>query len=124
MRKLTRLIYNVAFLAFLLLSHFVKRVVQFFALLSLKLQAIRFRVSKSNLRRRQQDEYRRLNDRLLKAELSKYKQSMESQKFYMLAGMIDHSFNKNDLKRLSVFYEVLFETPKHKVLEELNNLLN
>ena len=134
MRTVIRVIYDIAFIIALLIGHLFKGIVYVLSLLGLKLQEVSFGVSKANLKRRQQDEFRRINDRhtkihlkeladLLETELSKYQQDIDSQKFYRLKGLIKKSLDKGDLKKLTIFYTILFETPKNKVLTELYKLL-
>jgi hypothetical protein len=115
-----RLIYNTISIFTLLISYLFKGITYVISMLGLRFQEINFRISKANLKRRQNGEFKRVNDKhtkmhlqelvdLLQTELSNYKQDIDSQNFYKLEGMITRSFNKGDLSGLTMFHTILFE---------------
>jgi ferredoxin-fold anticodon binding domain-containing protein len=132
MKILTRIISDVFFTFALLINHLLKAIIYLVSLLNLKLQKIFFGVSKANLKRKQQAEFRRVSDRntrihlkeladLLEAELNKYQQKLESQKFYKLKTIIAKSLDRGDLDTLTSLHKILFDLPNEDVLRGLSS---
>jgi hypothetical protein len=132
MRILIRIVYDAFFAFSLLVNHFLKSIVYLVSLLNLKLNEMFFGVSKANLKRKQQAEFRRVSDRntrihlkeladLLETELNKYQQKIESQKFYKLKTIIARSLDRGDLGTLTSLHEILFDLPSNDILKRLSN---
>lgn len=134
MKALLRVIFDTFFVFILFIGSLFKSILHVISLLGLRLQEANFKISKANLRRRQENEFRRINNRhtrihlkeladLLEAELIQYQKDISNQDFYRLKGMIARSLNRGDLEKLTKLHTILFEIPKEQVLTKLMKFL-
>lgn len=135
MKKLIKIIYNLIFILIVLIKKSFNIIENIIFLLRLKFQDINFNRSKNNLNLQQKNKFKKINDRhtrihlkeladMLESELEKYESHMERNKIQKLKRIININLNKENLKNLTILYTILFETPKNRIIEELNKFLS